>query len=527
MSDDALRAEVAAWIADDPHAGDRAELADLLAADDLTELRDRFAAPLAFGTAGLRGPLRAGPNGMNLAVVRRTTAGLSTWVRAAGRDGGVVVGYDARRRSQELAHDAAATLAGAGLVVHLADRPWPTPVTAFAVAHLGAAAGIQVTASHNPAGDNGYKVYDHTGAQIVAPDDTTIADAIRAQPGAATIATAPVAPTLGDAMVGAYATAALGVLGGLSERRDVRIVYTPLYGVGGALMLDLFAAAGFDDVHPVAAELAPDSGFGGLPFPNPEEVGVLDGALALAAAVDADLLVANDPDADRLAIGVRSPVEGWRRLSGDELGLWLADLVLDATAGDDAPQRVVARSRVSATALDRLAARRGVECAVTPTGFKWLSRVVDGRAGRLVFAYEEALGYAVSPIVRDKDGLTAALVAAAGAATEPPLTRLARIGVLDGVSVTTQWAPRFEGPGALERMHAAMARLGAGDPIVVEVGGGVVQVRPSGTEPKLKCYIEVVVTPADDSVAAYEAARRSGLEQAATIQAEIAARLAL
>ena len=523
MNDDQLRAAVASWIDADPHAGDRAELETLVAAGAWSELRARFAGPLVFGTAGLRGPLRAGPNGMNAAVVRRTSAGVAQWMLANGH-GEVVVGYDARLRSQEFAHDSAAVFAAAGVRVHLADRPWPTPITAFAVRHLSAGAGVQVTASHNPATDNGYKVYDDTGAQIVAPDDATIAAAIEARAGA-TIETRPVTAALGDAILAAYRGVALGVLES-STRRDLRIVYTPLCGVGGEVMMALFAAAGFVDVHVVAEEFAPDPGFAGLAFPNPEEPGVLDRALRLAGQVDADIVIVNDPDADRLAVCVTDPAGRWRALSGDELGLWLGALRLDATT--ERRDRVVARSRVSATALDRLATRLGVECVVTGTGFKWLSRAVDGRSGSsLVFAYEEALGYAVSDAVRDKDGLTAALVAAEGAASTPPLEVLAEIGAHDGVTVTTQWAPRFEGPDSADRMRTVMSDLGEGDPVDVVFAEGMAHVRPSGTEPKLKCYFETTVPLHGASVEAYELARSVGLERGRTMQAELAARLGL
>ncbi len=536
MIDAALRGQVERWILGDPHAGDRTELQALLDAGDAAaaaDLAERWSGPLEFGTAGLRGPLRAGPRGMNLATVRRTTAGLAAWLVAAQRSkpgstdvggGTVVVGYDARRRSREFALDAAATLAAAGLGVRLADRPWPTPCTAYAVRWCRADAGVQVTASHNPAGDNGYKVYDATGAQIIPPDDGAIARAIDLQPDANAIPTTAVAPNLGDDLIDAYCAMALRVIA-RSSARTLRIVYTPLHGVGGTTMARLFAAAGFDDVHRVESQFAPDGAFPGLPFPNPEEPGVLDAAIALAREVGAAIVVANDPDADRLAICVDSPTHGWRMLSGDELGVALGDHLLDDASG----ARVVARSRVSSSGLDAVAAAHGAECVVTATGFKWLARAADDREGSLAFAYEEALGYAVSDQVRDKDGMTAALVAADAAARMPLLDRLAAIAHRDGCHVTTQWAPRFEGPDGHAAMAAAIERLGSApaDPIDVALPGGRALIRRSGTEPKLKCYFEVVLDLAEPTVEAYERVRRAGLSACERMRVDLARRLGL
>ncbi len=527
MIDPELRADVEAWIAGDPHEADRAELSDLLTLGAKDALRERFAGPLTFGTAGLRGPLRAGPNGMNLAVVRRTTAGIARWVRSLGGST-VVVGYDARHRSVEFALDTAATLAGAGLTVRLADRAWPTPCTAFAVAWCGAHAAVQITASHNPARDNGYKVYDATGAQIIPPDDTRIAAEIAAQPSASTIPTLSVEPELGDDLFDAYCAMALEATPPNGDGSGVRIVYTPLHGVGGALALRLLRAAGFAAVHPVDVEMTPDPDFPGLPFPNPEEDGVLDAADAVAvreALAERDIVVANDPDADRIAVAVTSPVHGRRRLSGDELGTLLGEARLSSTHG----RRIVARSRVSSSALSVAAAAHGAECIVTPTGFKWLVRAADGRGAPLVFAYEEALGYAVTNRVRDKDGMTALLLVARLAATEHLLERLARVAARDGLFVTSQWAPRFEGSGGHDEMRNALARLDAGeaDPIEVAFPEGTAKVRQSGTEAKLKCYFEVVLTFDEPSAFAYETARERGLVACERMRVALAERLGL
>jgi phosphomannomutase len=518
MIDRGLRAAVDDWIRADPHGGDRAELTALLDAGAAAELRARFAGPLQFGTAGLRGPLRAGPNGMNLAVVRRTTAGLASWLRRHGGDG-VVVGYDARHRSAEFAHDAAATLTALGMQVWLADRAWPTPCTAFAVRWCGAGAAVQITASHNPASDSGYKVYDATGAQIVPPIDAEIASAIDAQPPARDLATVPVQPDLGDELLDAYCTTARCVLQG--NAREVAIVYTPLHGVGASLATRLLHDAGFERVALVAGEARPDPDFPGLPFPNPEEPGALDAAFALAGPDD--LVLANDPDADRLAVAVPSPLHGRRRLSGDELGTLLGEARLAATTGP----RVVARSAVSARALDAAARVHGAECVVTPTGFKWLARAADGRDAPLVFAYEEALGYAVTDAVRDKDGLTALLLTAELAAGEPLLDRLARVAVRDGLFVTAQWSPRFDGANGPERMQVVLDTLGTapGDPI--ELPGGRARVRPSGTEPKLKCYFETALELEGPSAPAYEERRAEGLATCEGMRTALAARLGL
>ncbi len=524
MIDPHLEAAAQGWIDADPHDGDRAELHELLRAaanDDAAELDlgARFSSSLTFGTAGLRGPLRAGPNGMNLAVVRRTTAGVAAWLREAGHDG-VVIGFDARHRSHEFALDAAGVLSAAGLQVWLADRPWPTPVTAFAVRDLGAGAGIQITASHNPASDNGYKVYDHTGSQIIPPDDALIASAIEAQPGANQIAVSTVSASIGAPMIDRYLDLAASAASAPPDRQ-VRIVYTPLSGVGGAVMKRLFARVGFDDVHVVASQARPDPTFAGLPFPNPEDPGVLDAATALAVQVGADLVIANDPDADRLAVCLPDVEGAWRMLSGDELGLVLGEELLRTRSG------VVARTYVSAPALDVVAARMGSACVVTPTGFKWLSRAADDRGAPLVFAYEEALGYLVDERVRDKDGMTAALVAASCAATEPLLDRLTRLAVLDGMWVTTQWAPRFEGVDGPTRMRDAVRSLGDDDPAVVTFESGRALVRPSGTEPKLKCYFQAHVMIDEATPAAYERGRAAGLVLCESMRGQLASRLGL
>jgi phosphomannomutase len=504
------------WIAADPDSTSRAELEALLAAGDDDALASRFAGRLTFGTAGLRGALGAGPNRMNVAVVRAASAGLAHWIRAAGLEArGVVVGFDHRHLSDVFARDTAGVLAAAGIPVRLASRPWPTPVTAYAVRDLGAAAGVMVTASHNPAADNGYKVYDGTGSQIVPPVDAEISAAIAAAGPANAIAYAPdsdrIEP-LGDEALDAYLDTAAAVVtaGG---PRDLRVVYTPVHGVGLDVFRALWERASFPPPIVVEAQAKPDPDFPTAPFPNPEEPGVLDLALDLARRHRADLVLANDPDADRLAVAVPTAA-GWRVLTGDEIGALLGSHMLATTSGDD---RVVARSVVSSRLLDRIATAAGVPARATLTGFKWISRAGDTDGRRLVFGYEEALGYAVTPRVRDKDGLTAALAIADLAARGSLADALDALADAHGLYATSQWSMRFaDAAGAAAftaRLRATMpAKLGGinvdraidyaagveGLPPADLLGfeltdGSRVLVRPSGTEPKAKCYFEVVV----------------------------------
>ena len=546
----ALVDEVLAWIDRDPDPATRAELEGLLEARDEEALRARFDRPLVFGTAGLRGALGAGPGRMNRAVVRATTAGLARWVADQGdaaRRAGVVVGYDARHGSAAFAKDVAAVAAAAGVRVRAFPRALPTPITAFAVRQLGAAAGVMITASHNPAADNGYKAYAPDGAQVIPPDDAWIADL------AAELGPAPEAgPRRGaralverldeTALLSAYAAAVASVLEP-DGPRQLRIVYTPLHGVGGAVLPELLVGAGFDPPALVERQADPDPDFPTVAFPNPEEPGALDLALARAREVGADVILANDPDADRLAVAFADRAGAFRVLSGDELGALLGDYLLGRRPG---PGRLVATTIVSSSLLAALAAEAGADYAETLTGFKWIARAAAARPGsRLVFGYEEALGYAVSDAVADKDGLSAALVAAELAATEKAADRtladrLDDIAARLGVHLTTQIALRGEGEGAIGEFAAAMARLRAHPPgrlagiAVTEVidyapgtrdlppadvlawrlgDGARVVLRPSGTEPKFKAYLEVRTDPPG----------RTGLE---TARAEAAATLA-
>jgi phosphomannomutase len=533
-----LRAAAEAWLAEDPDPDTRAELRALLDAGDERAVADRFRGRLTFGTAGLRGAMRAGPNGMNRAVVRRTTAGLAGYLRAAGGTGPVLVGYDARHKSADFARDVAAVLAGAGLDARLLPGPLPTPVLAFAVRRLGAAAGVVITASHNPPQDNGYKVYLGDGAQIAPPADAAIEAAIAAIGPLATVSLSDSYTVLDSTVEQAYLDAVAALP--RTPHRDVRIVYTAMHGVGAGVFRAALARAGFGEPVAVAEQVAPDPDFPTVSFPNPEEPGAMDLALALAARVGADLVIANDPDADRCAVGfpARGEARGWRMLSGDEVGVLLADHLIRTGAGTG----TFATTIVSSSWLRALCASRGVRYAETLTGFKWIVRA----AADLAYGYEEALGYAVAPsLVRDKDGISAALLVADLAAAlhaegRTPLDRLDELATELGLYATDQLSVRVEHAAEIA---AAMARLRAAPPgtllgrpvttvddllpdadvVRLRADGCRVVARPSGTEPKLKAYLEVTV-PVTGSAAD---ARKDAATQLADLRAEVATALGL
>jgi phosphomannomutase len=524
----ALRAEATAWLADDPDDGDRAELAKVLDGlpDTAADLADRFAGPLTFGTAGLRGPLRAGPNGMNRAVVRAAAAGLVGWLGAAGAPGPVVIGYDARYRSKEFADETARVVTGAGREALVLPGPLPTPVLAFAVRRLAAVAGVMVTASHNPPRDNGYKVYlgaalggdVGAGAQIVPPADAEIEAAIRSVGPLSSVSLGPPGTVLPVDLVRSYVDSVARVV----ERdsfRELAVAYTPLHGVAAPVLRAALVAAGFPAPSIVDSQAAPDPDFPTVSFPNPEEPGALDRAVALAGSVGADLVIANDPDGDRCAVAV--PVgDRWRILHGDEVGVLLADhLMRRGVRGR------YATTIVSSSLLRALCAARGLPYGETLTGFKWIVRAGPD----LVYGYEEALGYCAAPdLVRDKDGISAALLIcelAAGLHAElRTLTdRLDELAAEFGVYATDQLAIRVED---LREITDMMARLRGHPPVtlldepvtavedlrpsadvlVLRTPAARVVVRPSGTEPKLKAYLEVVEPAGDDIPAARERA---------------------
>ncbi len=516
-----LRDSVMRWIADDPDPATRDELTKVLAAamgrvpGAVEDLQERMAGVLRFGTAGLRGPVRAGPAGMNVAVVRRATAGLAAWLARGGARGLVVVGRDARHGSEAFAAAAAEVLAGAGFRVEVLPGPLPTPLLAFAVQSLGAVAGVQITASHNPPADNGYKVYLADGAQLAPPSDAEIEAAITAAPPAINVPTSAGSGTVDVTEPYLERVAALP----RGHVKALRVALTPMHGVGGATAVQALARAGFTDVHVVRSQAAPDPDFPTVAFPNPEEPGATDELLALAADVGADLAVALDPDADRCALAVPHD-GGWRMLSGDETGVLLGDHLLRSGGYTDP---LVATTVVSSSMLRAVAAGYGARFAETLTGFKWIVRGGPG----LVFGYEEALGYCVDPdAVRDKDGIAAAVLAcdlAAGlkAAGRGLQERLDELFVAHGVHRTEGVSLRME-PAARD---AAVARLLATPPegwsaerpapdvLVLRRAGERLVVRPSGTEPKLKAYLEVVEPVAEaGSLDAAKAAAQGRLD---------------
>ncbi|WP_109474196.1 phospho-sugar mutase [Ornithinimicrobium cavernae] len=530
-----------AWVAEDPDPQTRSELAALIeAARDsdsaaLTDLADRFSGLLEFGTAGLRGALGAGPNRMNRVVVIRTAAGLTAYLKErVDPEPTVVIGFDARHNSDVFARDTAAVVTAAGGRALVLPRPLPTPVLAFAIGHLGADAGVMVTASHNPPHDNGYKVYLGDGSQIVPPADSEIATHIGAVRSAADV---PLATngwqTLDDRLLDRYIEAAAAVVAP-DGPRDVSIVHTALHGVGTDTVLAAFEAAGFPQPQAVLTQSAPDPEFPTVSFPNPEEPGAIDAALALAERVQPDLVIANDPDADRCAVAVPGP-DGWRMLRGDEVGVLLGQHLIDRGIDPSGERTVLARSIVSSRLLGAMAEGAGLPAVETLTGFKWIGRVPGLR-----FGYEEALGYCVDPgTVPDKDGITAALLVAELAATLKQQGRtlsdvLDDLALVHGVHQTDAFSVRVRDLAliapVLERLrHTPPTELGgvavlSAEDLALGAGGlppteGLrylladqtrVIVRPSGTEPKLKVYLEAVVPVerAELTTARAEASRR-------------------
>jgi phosphomannomutase len=547
-----LAARAIAWREADPDPETRAELSRLLAAGDAGALAERFEGSLTFGTAGIRAGTGAGPMRMNRLVVGRVAAGLARYIAAgapragaasgAGERAGVVVGYDGRARSGVFATDAARILSRAGLRVSMLPGALPTPVLAFSVRHLRADYGLMVTASHNPRQDNGIKVYLRDGGQLLPPADKEIAAAIGAVDPLrlpAGWAEGPFEFAPADEAVTAYVAAVAAGGRRPAGAPELKVVHTALHGVGDATLRAVLATAGWPAPAGVAVQRQPDPEFPTVPYPNPEAPGVLDLARAAAEEEGADLVLANDPDADRLAVMVPGP-DGWQALTGDELGALLGDEVLARlTAGPGGRSPVVATTVVSGSLLRRLAQAAGARCVTTLTGFKWIARA-GGDDGVLVYGYEQALGYAVRPdLVADKDGISAALLVLALAAGQArqgrTLTdRLGDLALAHGLHVTRERALRVDGPAGLARLADAVdqvrkdpPRLLAGRPVtvtdlregaqgVVDLAGGRaerspgrpippadvliwhagddsrVMIRPSGTEPVLKLYAEAV-----------------------------------
>ncbi|MFF4586992.1 phospho-sugar mutase [Streptomyces sp. NPDC001388] len=539
MHDDLL-ARAQTWLAEDPDPETRAELGKLIEAGDVAELAARFRGTLQFGTAGLRGELGAGPMRMNRSVVIRAAAGLAGYLRKNGGTGGlVVIGYDARHKSADFARDTAAVMTGAGLRAAVLPRPLPTPVLAYAIRHLGAVAGVEVTASHNPPRDNGYKVYLGDGSQIVPPADAEIAaeiDAVRS------LDDVPRPESgweiLDDAVLDAYLARTDAVLA-TGSPRTARTVYTAMHGVGKDVLLAAFARAGFPEPVLVAEQAEPDPDFPTVAFPNPEEPGAMDLAFAAARANGPDLIIANDPDADRCAVAVPDGGD-WRMLRGDEVGALLAaHLVRRGARG------TFAESIVSSSLLGRIAEKAGLPYEETLTGFKWIARVEGLRYG-----YEEALGYCVDPEgVRDKDGITAALLITELASQlkeegRTLLDLLDDLAVEHGLHATDQLSVRVQDLSVIadamrrlrERPPVSLAglavtraedltrgtdRLPPTDGLRYTLEGARVIVRPSGTEPKLKCYLEVVIPVT--GLTALPAARARATDLLASIKRDLSA----
>jgi phosphomannomutase len=537
---DDLRAAAERWLDDDPDPASRDELRASIAAaldGDGADLADRFAGPLQFGTAGLRGPLRAGPNGMNRAVVRQAAAGLVAWLAAGDVPGPLVIGYDARHGSRDFAEETARVATGAGRQALILPRPLPTPVLASAVRKLGAAAGVMVTASHNPPQDNGYKVYLSDGAQLVPPADAEIEAAIRAVGPLREVPLGEPGEVLPESIVESYVDAAVARAepGG---PRGLSVAYTPLHGVGASVLTEVLRRAGFADVAAVAEQVEPDPNFPTVAFPNPEEPGAMDRVIALAAARGADLALANDPDADRCAVAVRTPDGRYRMLRGDEVGVLLADhLMRRGVTGR------YATTIVSSSLLGALCSARGQQYGETLTGFKWIVRAGDN----LVYGYEEALGYCVAPdLVRDKDGMTAMLLVcelAAGlkAAGQTLLDRLDDLAREFGVYATDQLSVRVNRLSEISRAMTHIRRhppaallddpisdtddlLPDADVLTLRTPSARVVVRPSGTEPKLKAYLEVIEPVTGGDVTAARERAAAGL---AALRAEAATALGL
>ncbi len=565
MTSEALHEAARSWIDGDPDPETRAEMERLVAAGDDVALADRLGDRLQFGTAGLRGEVGAGTSRMNRAVVIQASRGLAEHLLELDHGGPVVVGYDARLSSRQFMEDTVGVLAAAGLHVRYFDVATPTPLVAFAALQLDAAAAVVVTASHNPPQDNGYKVYAANGAQIVPPDDVMIAakiDGVGPASGVPRLRWSATADTDlcealdAESVFDAYFKALT------RPRADqvtepLRIVYTPLHGVGGHYVREVLQNVGHE-LLPVLSQFEPDGAFPTVDFPNPEEPGALDEALAVADRdPSVDLILANDPDADRLAAVVKS-ADGWRVLSGNQVGVLLADWSLDGSH----PAPLVLNSVVSSPMLGRIAEERGAKWAYTLTGFKWIWNAALDLAEEgqeYVMGYEEALGYSIGPAVRDKDGVSAALVfadmaAAAKAGGQTVLDRLAGLYAEEGVWASAQHSVRFGddfGPDQVAELLENLAssppseiqglavvgvtdfRKGAEDrprylaatPLVeLDFGeGGRCLIRPSGTEPKLKIYVDLAEPAGGTGTAELMAAEAALQVRAAAVAAEVAA----
>ena len=513
-----------AWAAQDPDIETRRELLELIEAGDVAAIESRMGSRLDFGTAGLRGELGAGPNRMNRVLVAQAAAGIRDYVNEHFKnDALVVIGFDGRINSAIFARDSAEIFAAAGISTMLFDGVVPTPVLAFTCKHLKASAAIMVTASHNPPRDNGYKVYlggANGGSQIISPTDAEIAAKIRAVAESQTFDEIPKSNNfemIGDEMRQAYVAETASLTGEIENADSLKIVYTAMHGVGWRITEDLFASVGLPKPFTVDAQLLPDGNFPTVAFPNPEEPGAMDLAFAKAREVGADLIFANDPDADRLAIGVpdATAAQGWRRLSGDEIGLLLGHEIAQRTVAEN-KTGTLACSIVSSSVLSKVAERFGLDYKETLTGFKWISKIPN-----LIFGFEEALGYCVDPKhTPDKDGISASLIATEIATKlhaqgKTLVQHLAELGELYGHYATGQISirvtdlsviastmknlrnsppPNIDGvPAKFTDLAIGTADLGPTDGLRFDLADGRrVIIRPSGTEPKLKCYLQAI-----------------------------------
>ena len=521
----ALIEEVKAWIADDPDPVTAGHLQSLLDAGDEAALKPLFNGFLQFGTAGLRGPIGAGPSCMNRAVVGRTAAGLASYMKQRGMKK-VVIGRDARHGSEEYTQESAEILSGAGMDVYILPRPLPTPVLAYATSALKCDIGIMVTASHNPPQDNGYKVYigpqadgiEYAASQIINPTDGLIASEIGAITSLKSLPRGNNWTVLGEEVISEYIQRTIKLA---PRPGDIKIVYTAMHGVGTEVVQRVFSHAGFATLILVDEQCAPDPDFPTVAFPNPEEPGAIDLALAKARDFGADLVIANDPDADRCAAAINDPKIGWRMLRGDELGVIFGEWIARTK-----PHGAMGNSIVSSSALRKIASHYGVDFREVLTGFKWLAKIED-----LAYGYEEAIGYAVdSETVNDKDGVSAALFLAQIAmdlkrdgltlsnlldeiwqrhgfhGTEQISIRVSAMSAITRLLAGLRNNPPSEIAGrrvdAIEDLAAPTDGLPPTDGLRIWLAGGIrIIVRPSGTEAKLKCYLEVITKSAEESEA--------------------------
>ena len=516
--DTALRAEVEKWIAEDPDPTTRSQLQEMLDSGDETSLRSCFAGFLEFGTAGLRGPLGPGPSRMNRAVVTKTAAGLAIYMKRNGLKS-VVIGRDARYGSEDFTRDTAEIMQGAGFEVFVLPRPLPTPVLAYAVRNLKCDVGIMVTASHNPPQDNGYKVYlggtvggvRYEGSQIISPADSEISADIAAVPALNTLVRSQGWTILDESHIDAYVSATSRLA---TKPGTLRIVYTAMHGVGTETLEKVFKAAGFPAPILVSEQAQPDPDFPTVKFPNPEEPGAIDLSLVKAKEVSADLVIANDPDADRCAAAIKDRDGQWRMLRGDEVGALLGEYMARTAPNKEV---MLANSIVSSSILSKIAQHYGLPFKETLTGFKWLAKIPN-----LWFGYEEALGYAVdSKSVNDKDGISAALVLAQLATdlkaegktlvdlldeiwerhgyhgTKQISVRTTNVAQIDAIlskfrDATPTTIGRFS-LTAFDDLEKPQDGLPPTNGVRIRLMDNIrIIVRPSGTEPKIKCYIEVI-----------------------------------